>query len=73
MTFPSSATLLAHQMRKKYIKSVQMTFSFTCIHLADANIALKINISSVHAFPEKRTHVLGVASAMLYCFNYRND
>ncbi len=43
------------------------------LHLADVTyIALKVHILSGHAFPGTQTHVLGVASTVLYCLSYMN-
>ncbi len=35
-------------------------------------IVFKVYILSVHAFPGKRTHDLGIASTILYSFSYSN-
>ncbi len=35
-------------------------------------IVFKVYILSVHAFPGKQTHDLGIASTILECFSYSN-
>ncbi len=67
------------QQSKSLFKNLFVAVSFTFMHLADAFIQSDLHCIQVTvftflsalAFPENRTHDLGVASTMLYYLSYR--
>lgn len=54
--------------KSRLLKNPDIYYIIDCMHLED--VFIQIDIAWYNSFEAKHNHVLGVASAVLYCLSY---